>query len=205
MGIRIKYFIFLLIVTQSIQSQKNIEVEYGVAFNHMAIDTSKISDPNVKGHVVRSENEARRSLQYDKTLAVLKYDAIDEKVIFNFIDIMRIDGKRPISLHMKGIYEFTHNLRDNTLILTQNDEVINPKKLKWTLKDDFKYILNYKCQKSITYLKTRNGDNKKIVAWFTSKIPVSSGPFIYSGLPGLILEIDTHTGRKIYARKIDID
>jgi GLPGLI family protein len=201
----IRYHILIIFFIQNIQSQNNFEIEYGVSFNYMAIDTSKISDFDIKSYLVKSENEARRLLKYDKTLAVLNYNTSDNKVIFNFVDIMQIDGQKPISLYLKGVHEFTHNINNNKLILTSSNKTINPKKLEWTVESEVKYILDYKCQKAISFFQTRNGDNKKIVAWFTSQIPIPSGPYIYSGLPGLILEVDNHLGRKIYARKIHIN
>jgi GLPGLI family protein len=42
-------------------------------------------------------------------------------------------------------------------------------------------------------------DTSNIVAWFTTDIPVSSGPADYQGqLPGLILEVDVNNGRIVF-------
>jgi len=205
MGFLVKYYIVILFAIHHIYSQNNFEIEYGVSFNHVAVDTSKISDFNVKSYLMKSENEAKRLLKHDKTLAILKCNANENKVFFNFVDIMKIDDQKPIFLYIKGVYEFIHDIGKNKLLISSSNKVINPKKLKWTIGKETKYILNYKCQKATTILKTKNGKNKKIIAWYTNQIPVSSGPFIYSGLPGLILEIDNHLGRKIYARKIYIE
>ncbi len=55
---------------------------------------------------------------------------------------------------------------------------------KWEIKNEKKKILGYLCQKAITTFRGRNYE-----AWFTSKIPLSEGPYKFGGLPGLILEI----------------
>jgi hypothetical protein len=45
---------------------------------------------------------------------------------------------------------------------------------------------------------------RKVKAWFTASIPVSSGPAGYSGLPGLILQLDFNDGKRtITATAID--
>lgn len=67
---------------------------------------------------------------------------------------------------------------------------------KWELTNDFKTILGLRCRKAIGYepvYSEKKGKTVKserlLIAWFTTKIPISAGPDIYGGLPGLILEI----------------
>ena len=55
---------------------------------------------------------------------------------------------------------------------------------KWVLADEEKKIGDYLCQKAETNYKGRNW-----IAWFAKEIPVSEGPYKFSGLPGLIVEI----------------
>lgn len=61
--------------------------------------------------------------------------------------------------------------------------------MKWQLLDEFKEISGYKCQKAATEFRGR-----KYEAWFTSEIPLSCGPWKFSGLPGLILEVYDQAG-----------
>lgn len=56
--------------------------------------------------------------------------------------------------------------------------------LNWELKEDFKEISGYKCQKATVAFRGRNYD-----AWFTTDIPLPYGPWKLGGLPGLILEV----------------
>lgn len=44
---------------------------------------------------------------------------------------------------------------------------------------------------------TAISDGDTIVAWYTPAIPVATGPAAYSGLPGLILEVDIDNGRRL--------
>jgi GLPGLI family protein len=70
----------------------------------------------------------------------------------------------------------------------------------WKLTGEQKEILEYPCQQA-----TYADEERNIVAWFTSEIPVSSGPDAFGQLPGLILEIDVNDGeRDITAKKIQL-
>lgn len=72
--------------------------------------------------------------------------------------------------------------------------------INWQLLDEFKEISGYRCQKAATTFRGR-----KYEAWFSSEIPLSVGPWKFSGLPGLILEIYDQTGEVYFsAEKIEI-
>lgn len=77
--------------------------------------------------------------------------------------------------------------------------VSGSEQFKWKITGETKEILGYSCTKATT------GDSTQTVAWFTSAIPAFSGPDIYNGLPGLILEISLDEGkRQITATNIDL-
>ena len=66
-----------------------------------------------------------------------------------------------------------------------NDFVYNePSLLKWSIHSETKEILGNTTQKAMC-----DFGGRKWIAWFTSKIPIQNGPDVFSGLPGLILEI----------------
>lgn len=54
----------------------------------------------------------------------------------------------------------------------------------WIIQNESKKLLGYTAQKAITSFAGR-----EYTAWFTSEIPISEGPYKFTGLPGLILEI----------------
>jgi GLPGLI family protein len=75
-------------------------------------------------------------------------------------------------------------------------EVVNQ---EWKFTGNNRIVLGYSCQEAV---KEDNG--RKISAWFTTMIPVSSGPAGYTGLPGLILLVDIDNGKHVItARTID--
>lgn len=56
--------------------------------------------------------------------------------------------------------------------------------IKWKLENGNKIILDYNCKKAVGVYRGR-----KYTAWYSSKISLNNGPYIFQGLPGLILEI----------------
>jgi len=56
--------------------------------------------------------------------------------------------------------------------------------LNWSFETGTKEILGYACQ-----LATVSYSGRVFSAWFTSEIPFNNGPYIFGGLPGLILEL----------------
>lgn len=65
--------------------------------------------------------------------------------------------------------------------------------LTWSILPDTMTVLNFLCQKAIINFHGRN-----YLAWFTNEIPISSGPYKFHNLPGLILNISDTKGNYVY-------
>ncbi len=61
--------------------------------------------------------------------------------------------------------------------------------LNWRLEKNTKEILGYICYKATTEFRGR-----KYIAWYAKNIPINNGPYIFEGLPGLIMEIEDIKG-----------
>jgi GLPGLI family protein len=59
------------------------------------------------------------------------------------------------------------------------------KKIQWKIMDEVRTIEGYSCRKAVCKL----FDSVVVVAFYTDRIPVSGGPELFSGLPGMILQI----------------
>ncbi len=94
-------------------------------------------------------------------------------------DKLFVDIKESLYINQIDLYG------KNFLIL----DTIN--KLNWVIdKSQEKSILDKKTYKA-TCIRKINNKECKIIAWFSEDIPLGFGPDFYSGLPGLILELDT--------------
>lgn len=69
----------------------------------------------------------------------------------------------------------------------------------WQLHNDSKKILNYNCKKA-----TAKYRGREYIAWYASEIPVNNGPYVFEGLPGLILEIED-SNNKYHFTAVGID
>lgn len=65
--------------------------------------------------------------------------------------------------------------------------------LPWQMSSITDTVSSYSCQKA-----TLNFRGRDYVAWFTTDIPVSDGPWKFSGLPGLILKIEDTQGLFVF-------
>lgn len=102
---------------------------------------------------------------------------------------------------------------DQREVLDKNFVVTDTiQKLQWKLSTETKPILNFTARKATaTNIVTRpimsmeNGQMKRetitdtvpVVAWFTTEVPVPTGPNYQGQLPGLILELDVNKGQNV--------
>lgn len=59
------------------------------------------------------------------------------------------------------------------------------RKLEWKMVDELRMIGDYKCKKAVSKI----CDSVVVVAFYTEDIIASGGPEMFSGLPGMILEV----------------
>jgi len=75
----------------------------------------------------------------------------------------------------------------------------NTDTVQWKITGNQKRILDLNCLEAELV-----GSSKKTIAWFAPTIAVSTGPDGYTGLPGLILELDIYSGNvSITAQSIE--
>jgi len=141
------------------------------------------------------------SLIFDNQQSIYSYKADDIKP-------QEIDEEYSVQLILidsTGFFNYINRLEDRLVESTKstyskNKYLIEEKipKLNWTITEETKKIANYECVKAKTYFRGRNYE-----AWFTKDIPVWAGPWKFSGLLGLILEVyDTEKKVFITAKKI---
>lgn len=68
-------------------------------------------------------------------------------------------------------------------------KVAEDRKPDWKILQEKKKIGEFQVQKATTNFAGRNW-----TAWFTIEVPIQDGPYKFSGLPGLIVQIEDQTG-----------
>lgn len=76
----------------------------------------------------------------------------------------------------------------------------------WVLTNEVKNIGNYQCYKATAIEVTQGAKgpiNSEVVAWYAPELNIPFGPLGFSGLPGLIMELEYQQTR-YYVSKIDL-
>jgi GLPGLI family protein len=70
------------------------------------------------------------------------------------------------------------------------------RKFAWKLDEtgETKEIKGYNCKKATT----KNAQGSEVVAWYSDQIVCPSGPEVYGGLPGLILELNINNSETVF-------
>jgi hypothetical protein len=85
-----------------------------------------------------------------------------------------------VGARYKGEFTFQH-----TITARENHRYVDKGvHLDWKLFPEGKKIQGYACQKA-----TASYRGRKYTAWYCPEIAISEGPYVFGGLPGLILEI----------------
>lgn len=115
------------------------------------------------------------------------FDDVDDK----YDDIKKINTDYDISRGGEKLYSDMD--KKNTLFWIKGypmsrEQLLfidNIPAINWKINKETKVILGYRCQKAAGEFRGR-----KYNVWFTKDIPTSFGPWKWSGLPGLILEVE---------------
>ncbi|PXW18027.1 GLPGLI family protein [Chryseobacterium sp. CBTAP 102] len=111
------------------------------------------------------------------------------KYIADSLEVEKVDI--PLNESMKYVTDFRETIGTTSAKLYVTTEINyidysyeEPNNINWIVKNEFKIILGFKCQKAET---TKYG--RIWTAWFTNDIPFQYGPYKFNGLPGLITEL----------------
>ena len=204
-----KIFVFLAVFVSSLglSAQKiNGSATYKTAGSiPINLEGSKISPERKK----LFEERMAKAMQKEYTLHFNRNESLYEEEVALEKDGQ--GGMRFMSMMTGGGGSYYRNLKDATIKQEQNLFgktfliVDSLETLNWKLGKETKSIGNYICNKAtaervfvVAKTEMKDGevsdtivnDTVEIVAWYSMQIPVSHGPSKYSGLPGLILELN---------------
>lgn len=116
---------------------------------------------------LEADIKAQKSIEYIRDNSPTYYPNSESEIIIHNFDTKQ--------------FKVIDKLTGNGITYCYLDSVEIP---VWTLAKDTLTILNHLCQMAITTFKGRD-----YIAWFAPDIPTNTGPWQFTGLPGLILRI----------------
>lgn len=140
----------------------------------LEFNTILLADSNLSYYIMFFDQK-----RFKKIVNVVQ-DKDDDDMTYRAFKILDVGDKSTLIFN-KADNRITQDFLDHgtpTIIL---DDTV---KFDWQITEETKLIQNFKCTKAT--LKFRGRD---FIAWFTTEIPVSYGPWKFHGLPGLILEV----------------
>lgn len=180
---------------------------------NIKMDTTKVSSDIQKKMMEQMKKQFEKTflLSFNKTESLYTQEAaLDKPQIggggFDMV-VISTQGSSDILYKNNKAKSYTNQTDTMGKIFLVKDEL---EEIDWKLEPDTKYIGEYLCFKA-TYTKevevanfkidsdsnaSDESESKKpemetriVTAWYTTQIPVNSGPSMYHGLPGLILEV----------------
>lgn len=181
---------------------QNLKVEYEY-INKKNINHGSFSDKFNKKLLDLNGKPVYYTLLYNKGNSLFtkneEKDIINEKSrVTNGnetkVEIERIVRKGVKIFHnaeKKGFYKYCKYDEDEFYWYSE------PELTSISYKDDVEFVDIYKCK--LVEIVLKNGTLVKL--WYTEDIPISTGPFMYNMLPGLVLKAES-SGFIVYATKV---
>ena len=116
-----------------------------------------------------------------------------DSTIFTNLDLSQKQTLLSFSSYSGIIYDEKKFLYKQSMILGNNIFLKKEKKNDWVLQNETKEINGFLCYKATSTNKIVYGEkvfNHPVTAWYCPTLPYNFGPNGYSGLPGLILELN---------------
>jgi GLPGLI family protein len=163
---------------------QEISVKYEIHYDlHYVLDTTQA--PNRLRTVLEVDDEG----SVFHTYLVSRRDSID-RVIDGIFQTKQLDLGRLNALKSKFNYRIFHSYASPTLL--QEEKIISDEYVAenpfdpsaWEIQADTATLHDYPCQKA-----TISYGGRRFEAWFTSALPLQDGPYVFKGLPGLVLEV----------------
>jgi len=185
--------LFIIIKFNFCLSQNNINnIIYEVKFSEInQYENTPLKNDYERMLTFKNNNSFNLTLLNDS----IAHFKIDEKLKSDFND----KSFRLFKVFCGYTGEIFTDLKNKKNFINQNNQIGNfyvekdLKKYEWEITNESKIIQNYKCYKAIGSEKIQNPVGvfyNKIEVWFAPEIPLQIGPLGFSGLPGLILELN---------------
>lgn len=179
--------LFLVVTCNLLYSQSNIKSQLEVIYRVKMLRDTLIKESIVEEDLsllINGQTSLFKSTQKaisDSTMMAIGKEQFENPVNGKVvIDLRKVPSVRfPSEVYFdNGKQTVYKELLKNQFVYTLEDKVI------WQLDNETRKIGSYNCKKAEGKYKGRS-----YIAWYTNEIPINDGPYIFKGLPGLILEI----------------
>ena len=195
------YFTTILLLTiHNLWSQNRIKedtIEYKIKYDFIYMNDTidKVYAKPVAFTLFRIRHFSRflsSAICYNDSIFKHFYDKHPEPVFSSADVVQKYMEKKALLPPMKGIRseininkDFNKGLFQSKIPLTFVNNYMEESLVQnWTLTDEVDTIMGLVCSKATTKY-----GGRKYLAWFTPEIPVMDGPYVFAGLPGLILRV----------------
>ncbi len=183
-----RYFIFFVLCYSTLYSQTNIpKSQYEVIYRFKSLNDTLSKNSGV-------QEDLSLLIKGNKSLFKSTQKAISDSialVVGNKSFDNPVDGK--VILDMRNVPPvifksevFSDNGKQTVYKVLMKNVFSYPLEdpIKWKISGETKVIATHLCKKATGKYKGKN-----YIAWFTEAIPIPDGPYVFKGLPGLVIEV----------------
>ncbi len=182
-----KITLLLLFFSLAIFAQEkyttDYEIEYELTFSQ---DSTDLENQKTEKMYLFSGSEYGVFVNELRAEAEEKLEKLKKKLGSKDIDIkLGVNTGQFADLNKAVFKDFQNNEIKVLQEIGGKDYIyIEPQKIDWEITEETKEFMGYQVQKAKT-----NFAGRTYESWFTLEIPIPDGPYIFHGLPGLIVEI----------------
>lgn len=189
-------FFTLLMFTMPIFSQDGYNVSYFISRTtpHGSIDNLSTQAKQMAQKLLDAAKSVRYTLTINEKSSYFSADDFFSIGESTSLDQIYFDLAKKTTLFNKEIYSNYSN-KQMTFVkdLVDKDFIVKTDLIdfKWKLINEEKTIANLNAYKAVgTYFDPIKNKEAVVIAWYVPSIPISGGPDIFMGLPGLIAEVE---------------
>ncbi|WP_164472016.1 MULTISPECIES: GLPGLI family protein [Amniculibacterium] len=177
------FILLFLFCFFTVKSQTNIDVTYEYTFTPDSENkANKIKTENFILTIDSDQNSVYRSIRkykFDSAMVDLEKQGFHEAFVkLSSMPQPSTDRKVFVFKNQQG-FQITNTIYGSTYLYHKNKPKNN-----WVIGKETKILNGYKVTNAFLDYAGRHYE-----AWFTQDLPINAGPYLFCGLPGLILEV----------------
>jgi len=179
--------IFILFINILYSQSDSLKSQYEVIYKFKCLDdtlSKNIASEENLSLLIKNHKSLFRSTQKAKSDSIATTigmkavnNAINGRVVVDMRNVPGVYFKSEVFLD-NGKQTVYKELMRNKFSYPLDDPIL------WKIESEAKIIESYVCRKATGKYKGRH-----YIAWFTKSIAIPDGPYVFKGLPGLILEV----------------